>query len=421
MGDECSGEGCILNHMNILYLRTLYAMNLKAGGSVGHTAGVINALSRLAMLQVVTNDNLAEVNVPMHVVHPLVRRFAPVGVKELCSNIQFLFTLRNKVRAFDAIYHRHAAYSFAGAYLSQKYHVPLILEFNSSEVWKSEHWSIKNIGVKRCLKTIYQRIFEFPFIRWVECYNLRHADMIVTVSDVLKDFLLTSGVEERRILVNPNGVDTEKFHPHCGGDEIRARYHLTDKCVVGFIGTFGQWHGVLELGRAIVKLRNNYPELRDMVRFLLVGDGVLMEDMKATLRKGGAEDMVILTGLVAQHEAPSYLDACDIFVSPHIKNPDGTRFFGSPTKLFEYMAMERGIVASQLDQIADILDHGKTAHLVPPGDVDALAEGIRCLVEDEDYRTTLGVAARKEVSAKYSWDAHVRKTLEHFTAMMKRG
>ena len=406
--------------MKILYLRTLYAMNLKAGGSVGHTAGVINALAKSVALEVVTNDLLVEVKEPMRVIRPLVRKFVPVSVKELCSNMQFLFTLRNEVPSFDAIYHRHAAYSFVGAYLSQKYHVPLILEFNSSEVWKSEHWSIKNVGLKRCLKTIYQRIFEFPFIRWVERYNLRHAYMIVTVSDVLKDFLLSSGVEEHRILVNPNGVDIKKFAPHCGGDEIRAQYELTGKCVVGFIGTFGQWHGILELGRAIVKLRNDYPQLRDKVRFLLVGDGVLMGEMKSILREGDAEDMVILTGLVQQHEAPRYLDACDIFVSPHIKNPDGTRFFGSPTKLFEYMAMERGIVASRLDQIADILEHGKTAHLVEQGDVDALAEGIRCLVEDETYRTTLGIEARKEVSAKYSWDAHVKKTLDGLSAIVKR-
>lgn len=407
--------------MKILYLRTLYAMNLKAGGSVGHTAGVINALAKSVALQVVTNDLLAEVKEPMRVIHPLVRKHVPVSVKELCSNMQFLFTLRNEVPSFDAIYHRHAAYSFVGAYLSQKYHVPLILEFNSSEVWKSEHWSIKNVGLKRCLKTIYQRIFEFPFIRWVERYNLHHAAMIVTVSEVLKDFLLSSGVEEHRILVNPNGVDIKKFAPHCGGDEIREQYELTGKCVVGFIGTFGQWHGILELGRAIVKLRNDYPELRNKVRFLLVGDGVLMGEMKSILREGDAEDMVVLTGLVQQHEAPRYLDACDIFVSPHIKNPDGTRFFGSPTKLFEYMAMERGIVASRLDQIADILEHGKTAHLVEPGDVDALAEGIRCLVEDEAYRTTLGIEARKEVSAKYSWDAHVKKTLDKFSIIANKG
>ena len=95
--------------MKILYLRTLYAMNLKAGGSVGHTAGVINALAKSVALEVVTNDLLVEVKEPMRVIRPLVRKFVPVSVKELCSNIQFLFTVNKEVQTFDAIYHRHAA------------------------------------------------------------------------------------------------------------------------------------------------------------------------------------------------------------------------------------------------------------------------------------------------------------------------
>ena len=51
------------------------------------------------------------------------------------------------------------------------------------------------------------------------------------------------------------------------------------------------------------------------------------------------------------------LAACDVLASPHMGNPDGTRFFGSPTKLFEYMAMGRAIVASDLEQIGEVLEH----------------------------------------------------------------
>ena len=407
--------------MRVLYLRTMYEMNLRAGGSVGHTAGVINSLAKVIDLHVISNSILLGVNVSIRIISPMIRRFVPHGVKELCSNLQFLLSVQKEELTCDVIYHRHAAYSFVGAYFAQKYHIPLVLEFNSSEVWKAKNWANHGVGINRLLKSIYTTSFALPVMRWVERYNLRHATMVVTVSGVLKDFLLESGVEEKRILVNPNGVDIEKFSPNCGGDEIRTRYGLKDKCIVGFIGTFGQWHGILELGRAIVKFRNDYPQLRDRVCFLLVGDGVLMDEMKEILREGNAEDMVILTGLVEQHEAPRYLDACDIFVSPHIKNSDGTRFFGSPTKLFEYMAMERGIVASRLDQIADILDHGKTAHLVEPGNVDALVEGIHRLVADEGYRTSLGQEACKEVAAKYSWDAHVRKTLDYLQVLIERG
>ena len=52
--------------------------------------------------------------------------------------------------------------------------------------------------------------------------------------------------------------------------------------------------------------------------------------------------------------------------------------------------------------------------------MDALAEGIRCLVEDDSYRKSLGAAARREAIEKYSWDAHVQRTLETFRVIEKR-
>ncbi|HXZ44534.1 MAG TPA: glycosyltransferase, partial [archaeon] len=102
----------------------------------------------------------------------------------------------------------------------------------------------------------------------------------------------------------------------------------------------------------------------------------------------------------------------------HVPNPDGTPFFGSPTKLFEYMAMGKGIVASDLDQIGEILEHGKTAWLVKPGDPDALADGIVRLARDAGLRGALGEAARCEAVAKHTWTAHVGRIL---TRMVELG
>ena len=398
--------------LKVLYLRTLYALNLKAGGSVGHTAGVINAMSNCVDLAVYSNDELVDVKCNINVIRPFVRKYLPQNIKEILLNIQFINKLNmGKIRP-DVIYQRHTAASFVGAYLAQKYGAPFILEFNSSEVWKMRNWKTSEKLCKRVLKTFYNYVFQSRLVAAVEKYNLKNASVIVVVSDALKDGLVAQGIPESRILVNPNGVDVEKFRPGIGGEIIRKKLSLEHKKVIGFIGTFGQWHGVEELAKAIVRFYAIHADMADKVRFLLIGDGILMGNVKAILQEGKCLDKVIMPGLIMQQEAPKYLDACDIFVSPHIPNKDGTKFFGSPTKLFEYMAMEKGIVASSLDQIADILEDGVTARLVEPGNICELAEGIYELVSNEELAKKLGKNARHEVMENYTWDKHVKKIFD---------
>ena len=138
-----------------------------------------------------------------------------------------------------------------------------------------------------------------------------------------------------------------------------------------------------------------------------------------------------------QAEGPLYLAASDILLSPHVPNADGTPFFGSPTKLFEYMAMGKGIVASELDQIGDVLgnallasalpldtpagDETRLAILAAPGSVDELLAGIRFLVERPDWRDVLGENARREALARYTWSHHVGAILEGVESLAATG
>ncbi len=107
-----------------------------------------------------------------------------------------------------------------------------------------------------------------------------------------------------------------------------------------------------------------------------------------------------------------HLAAMDVLVSPHVPNSDGSRFFGSPTKLFEYMATGRGIVASRLEQIGEVLEHERTALLVPPADETALAAAILRLVDDRDLSARLGASARRRVLERHTWEAHGRRLLD---------
>ncbi|SHJ53091.1 glycosyltransferase family 4 protein [Propionispora hippei] len=399
--------------MRGLYLRTVFWFNLSAGGSVGHTAGVINSFRKYIKLDVISNDQLTGVKDVINIIKPshCIMYLIPFYIRELLYSCQLIIKLRKSLKS-DFIYQRYSGGSFAGAYLAKKFQIPFVLEFNSSDVWKIKNWNVKSKSfLVNTVKFLYKKIIQLPLVKFVEHYNLKYADIIVVVSEVLKEDLILAGVDSNKILVNPNGVDIKQFSSNKQGGKIRLQYGLDCHIVVGFIGTFGQWHGVLELARAISYFYKHNQNLLDKVKFLLIGDGVLLGETKKIIAKDNLIDKVIFTGLVPQQEAVNYLDACDILVSPHIQNADGTKFFGSPTKLFEYMAMEKGIVASNLEQIGKILCHNETGYLIEPGNIVEIAEGIKVLAADELLRNKMGHKARAFVSNYYTWDQHVLRIL----------
>jgi glycosyltransferase involved in cell wall biosynthesis len=412
----------------LAYLKTNLWFGLKAGGSVGHVAGVVNALSRHGVdVHVFAVDRpplldagIASYDVPNDTAYGYPyelnyytyhRRFVAVVGRALAS------------RPPDAIYHRLSVANYSGLTLARRLSVPLILEYNGSEVWVARHWG-------RPLR--FERL-----ARRAERMALEQADLIVVVSDVLADELEQQGIPADRILVQPNSVDPDMFDPSRFDAErtegLRRSLGIAGQAVVcGFIGTFGAWHGVVTLAEVIAKLIAEDPEWveRSRVHFLLVGDGQLMPAVRERLARPAVARHVTLTGLVPQADAPQYLAACDVLVSPHVPNPDGSRFFGSPTKLFEYMAMARGIVASDLGQIGQVLAPARrlsdapsiegsssdaVALLVSPGDQDELAGGLRLLVDRPRLRMRMGENARRRALDRYTWARNVDHVLKRLT------
>ena len=124
-----------------------------------------------------------------------------------------------------------------------------------------------------------------------------------------------------------------------------------------------------------------------------------------------------MVGQVPPAAVPAYVDACDVLVAPHVPLPDGVEFFGSPTKLFEYMAAGKAIVASRLGQIGDVLEHGLTAWMVEPGSVGDLAEALLAVAGDPELRGELGGNARRQASEHHSWQLNARSVIDAYSAL----
>jgi len=305
------------------------------------------------------------------------------------------------------IYQRHVRYSYAGAKLAQSLGLPLVLEFNGFEMVMAKHWDPAR----------------FPLLlQLAERRSLEAATLIVVVSEFLKQDLMKNGFPEHRILVNANGVDTVKFSPGRKGKEIRNKYGFKDDdIVVAFTGSITVSQGICEIEEVILELSGREKELNiPHLRFLIVGSGLHAQDMRQTLAEQINSGVVICPGNVPHEDIVGYLDAADILLAPHRFMPESMPYFGSPTKQFEYMAMMKGIVASDLKLDPPIHVHEKTALLITPGSTDELKQAIVRMSGDTGLRHRLGESARKVVEAQYTWKHNAQRVLERMTANQER-
>lgn len=381
------------------YLRTDLWFGVKSGGSVGHIAGVLNNLENhfKGIPIFYSTDAIPTVNqnVNFNLLTPNCDYWDFDEIPTIASNLTFIENLKNfDFNRISLIYQRYSINNFLGVEIALKYNLPLIIEFNGSEVWISKNWG-------KALK--YESLS-----KKIELMVLNKADLIIVVSSPIKSDLVKLGINSEKILINPNGVDPDVYKPKANSI-LKKKLGIDNKIVIGFIGTFGPWHGAENLAEAFVVLLRKYPNLNNNVHLLMIGDGVRMTNVKEIIDSNELSLNTTFTGVIPQIEGPNYLDCCDIYVSPHVPNADGTAFFGSPTKLFEYMSMGKGIVASNLDQIGEILVDKKTALLVKPGDVIELSNSLYELIINKELRDRLGMQARSEIINNYSWKNHTNK------------
>jgi glycosyltransferase involved in cell wall biosynthesis len=412
----------------LLYLKTNLWFGIKAGGSVGHISGIVNGFIRrgfpIAFASgeppVMVDHSASYIPVPLP---------ASYGIPYELNNFRFQFNfertlVKNKVlSSTSAIYQRLSASNYLGAFLSRKYRIPLIVEYNGSEVWVAQNWggglTFPNLAIS------------------AEKAMLKHAHLVVTVSDVLREQLIDFGVEPSRIVTYPNCVDPTVYRPDLLTDfeksSLRSELSIpASSLLFTFVGTFGPWHGAEKLADAIIELNQSHGDWlnRHPVHFLFVGDGATLPLVKDMIYSANACHLCTFLGLVPQAKAPEYLALSDVLVSPHVPNKDGSKFFGSPTKLFEYMATGKPIIASSLEQISQVLSPSlhitkssnidpltsfsfdQVAITIPPGSVIDLVSAIIFITENPHLRNTFAENARSTALRKYTWDSHLQEILD---------
>ena len=219
--------------------------------------------------------------------------------------------------------------------------------------------------------------------------------------------MIRSKIPDEKLVFITAAADTDKFKPDCDSRlSIRKKFSLENFFVIGYVGTFLDWHGIEEIvvaSRIVLKREPNS-------RFLMVGP--YFEKMSNLALQHGVSKFFIFTGSVDYSEVPKYINASDILIAPYNPKKSVLREkygLGSPLKVFEYMACAKPVITTAVEPITSIIKDGETGLLIPPGDAQSLADTIILLIRDVGKAEMMGKLARKEVESRYSWKILVRK------------
>ena len=300
------------------------------------------------------------------------------------------------LKGCDLIHERFNLLALGGAWASRKLGIPFVLEVNADLLEQRRFKGIQERGLRRL------------FAIWATRVCFRTAAQIICISPRLKEHLHTKwNIDESKLAILPCAADVEAFKPNYNSEKVRKSLALTTEPVLMWVGGFYPWHDLSLLLESFALILQRRPD----ARLVLVGDGQTRSSIEDTVMKAGMGHAVIMTGKIAHSEVPEMLSIADVAVVPSAPITAGLGGTGTPLKLFEYMAAGKAVVATALNEAAEVIRDGYNGLLVEPGNVNKFAEATLKLIDDRKERGRLGQNAREQAVKQYSWE-HYTKRLE---------
>ena len=219
------------------------------------------------------------------------------------------------------------------------------------------------------------------------------SDAIITSSTNMGEILKNRfEVDEDKVFVIPDGVDTETFHPNFDIKNLRKQLDIdNDKKIIVFLGLLNEYQGIDLLIESIPHVIKEVPD----AHFLIMGFPNV-EKYKNMAQELDVLDNITFTGRIDYSEAPLYLNLGDIAVSPKI-----TLSGEGNGKIYNYMACGLPTVVFDFSTNREIL--GDTGVYVQTVDSKSLAEEIIGLLLDEKKQDKLGLKVCEKAVNEYSW------------------
>ncbi|GJM61497.1 glycosyltransferase family 4 protein [Persicobacter diffluens] len=299
-------------------------------------------------------------------------------LKDIIHDRKVFSELYKKKGRYKLVWERSSRLHWAGLRYAKRIGVPFVLEWKDHLI--DYKWSLFK-----------------PLALYIERKKLLEASDIVVESTVLKEELIRNeGIEEDKIHVALNAVNTDEFSARGIDSEIITQYNLpTDKLIVGYIGSYAFYHNTELLVDALSEILKR----RTDVFFWLVGNGKdyhLCKDKAKELSI--PQENILFSDGVPKEKVPEILRAIDIAVLP------GSTDIICPIKIMEYMAAEKAVIAPDYQCNREVIRHGENGVLFEPKSVNSFLNELNWLMGEPVSREKIAKEARVYVATHLSWE-----------------
>lgn len=330
--------------MNILY----HHRTRGKGAEGAHIKGIVTAFRNLGHKVTLSSIHNVDPTKPVETIKPSdnkapksikhkileLTKYMPEFVFETLEVLYNIIALRQvkkelKIQTPNFIYERYSLFLFATVWYAKKRNIAVVLEVNDSAlVERVRHLLFKKLACK------------------IEQWTFQNATGLVFISGYFQTLAKNNYTNIAPSVISPNAADTDVFDPKkYPTAEAKLAYGLSGKTVCGFAGAFHHWHGIDWFVDEVFLELKNHPQL---VLFL-VGDGPRHQYIKDIAIKHNLTEQIIMPGRLEHHEIPKAVAAMDFGIIPDSND------YGSPMKLFEFMAMGKGMIVPDYTPITEVV------------------------------------------------------------------
>lgn len=293
-----------------------------------------------------------------------------------------------------------------------------IVHTHSSKAGILGRFAARGAGVPVIVHTVHGQPFHSYQGRWrnalyilAERAAARVSHRILAVAEAMVDQCVAAGVAPRdRYRVVYSGMELAPFLSARSAPELRAELGIPPEAlVVGKIARLFTLKGHEFLIAAAAGIVRRFPH----VRFLLIGDGSLRQDLEQAVAEQGLRQHFVFTGLVPPREIPRYTGIMDLLVHLSLRE-------GLPRAVVQALASAVPAVGFDLDGTPEVIRPDETGLLCAPGDVDAVRDAVCELLGDPARRQRLGRGGRELVRERFSWQHMVDRIEAEYRECLNR-